>query len=116
MLGIPFARIYPIKNERKEFSIDGWKEKLESVKLNWTSIEKLVMASIENYKLMFEMDYVPYNKSYLPNSLDKYFYNPFSKRKILTSLSNATPSLCDHNSPRYWSFSLYGCDATTYTS
>lgn len=75
-------RIYPIKDERKEFSIDGWKEKLESVKLNWASVEKLVIASIKNYKLMFEMDYVPYNKSYLPNSLDKYFYNPFSKESF----------------------------------
>lgn len=75
-------RIYPVKDERKEFNIDGWKDKLKAVKLNWKSVEKLIMNSIENYKLMFETDYIPYNKLYLPNSLDKYFYNTLTKESF----------------------------------
>lgn len=75
-------RIYPIKDERKEFDINGWKDKLKAVKLNWKAVENLIVNSIKNYNLMFETDYMPYNKLYLPNSLDKYFYNSLTKESF----------------------------------
>ena len=76
------CRIYPIKDERKEFVIDGWKDKLKAVKLNWKSTERLIFNSIENYKLMWDEEYIPYNKLYLPDSLDKFFYNPSTKESF----------------------------------
>lgn len=73
------SRLYPIRDEREEFSISGWKEKITAVKLDWAKVRKIIFDSLENYGFMFKEDYVPYNKKYLPNALDKYFYNPISK-------------------------------------
>lgn len=72
-------RLYPIIDEREEFDINGWKEKIKGVKLNWGKVHKLIFDSLENFGFMLKEDYVPYNKKYLPNSLDKFFYNSMSK-------------------------------------
>ena len=81
-------RIYPIKDEREEFEINGWKEKLESVKLNWNKIKRLIFTCIENYQFMFQEDFMPYNKKHLPISLDKYFYDSMYKESYFIRCLN----------------------------
>ena len=58
-----------------QFDYDGWKEKINSVKNNWLKIKELIKKAIGNYRLMFIKKNMPSNKKYLPDSLDKWFFD-----------------------------------------
>lgn len=73
------SRIYPMCNERKDFNVEGWKGKVDAVKLDWNATERIIFNAIENYKFMFSSEYMPFNKQYLPSDLSKWFYNYMTK-------------------------------------
>jgi len=61
--------------ECKWFNADGWKEKLNSVKNDYSKIEKLLIDAVKNYRLMFEKAYMPFRKDCLPDSFEKWLYD-----------------------------------------
>jgi hypothetical protein len=58
-----------------QFDYEGWREKVNSVKNDWTKVKELLEKAIGNYRLMFDRKNMPSNKKYLPDSLDKWFYD-----------------------------------------
>lgn len=70
-------RIYSLSavNRCRQFDVDGWREKLASVKGNWEKVEKLLSQSAENFRKMHEAMYMPTNKSWLPKGFDKWLYD-----------------------------------------
>lgn len=67
--------------KNKQFNTDGWREKINAVKGDWSKVKKLVFEAVDNFVLMYDENRMPLKKDYLVTSLNDWFFseNPNSR-------------------------------------
>ena len=59
----------------KQFDTEGWREKINDVKGDWSKAKALIFNAVENFVLMYEEDRMPFKKDYLTNNLNDWFFS-----------------------------------------
>ena len=80
------SRFYEFDNSvfnNKQFDTEGWREKINDVKGDWSKVKALIFNAVENFVLMYEEDRMPFKKDWLTNNLSEWFHsdNPNSKNQ-----------------------------------
>ena len=80
------SRFYEFDNSvfnNKQFDTEGWREKINDVKGDWSKVKSLIFNAVENFVLMYEEDRMPFKKDWLTNNLSEWFHsdNPNSKNQ-----------------------------------
>lgn len=67
----------------KQFDTEGWREKINDVKGDWSKVKALIFNAVENFVLMYEEDRMPFKKDWLTNNLSEWFHseNPNSRNQ-----------------------------------
>lgn len=80
------SRFYEFDNSvfnNKQFDTEGWREKINNVKGDWSKVKALIFNAVENFVLMYEEDRMPFKKDWLTNNLNEWFHseNPNSRNQ-----------------------------------
>lgn len=80
------SRFYEFDNSvfnNKQFDTEGWREKINNVKGDWSKVKALIFNAVENFVLMYEEDRMPFKKDWLTNNLSEWFHseNPNSRNQ-----------------------------------
>ena len=67
----------------RQFDTEGWREKINDVKGDWSKVKALIFNAVENFVLMYEEDRMPFKKDWLTNNLSEWFHsqNPNSRNQ-----------------------------------
>lgn len=67
----------------KQFDTEGWREKINDVKGDWSKVKALIFNAVENFVLMYKEDRMPFKKDWLTNNLSEWFHseNPKSRNQ-----------------------------------
>lgn len=91
------AAISTLDASRSSFYIDGWKETLEACKGDWSAINKLIMSSIKNYRMMHDANRMPIKKSILPRDISAWFEDNYSNCSFFVFSFNEPYLIADRN-------------------
>ena len=97
------SRYYPLSDDfedksSKYFNISDWRNTLKSVKGDWSKVESLIDNAVSNFSLMFNDEYMPYNKDYLTNNFNNWLFDKFNGTSQFIQSLRTPEKTSKHNS------------------